>query len=73
MFRSPSPISNDKGLISHGGLLPHCSHSDSVMPRDMSGELVFLNPPWELAKDMARHFESYRRTSPMTTMAVVIF
>jgi hypothetical protein len=29
--------------------LPHCSPSDYVLERDLSGERVFINPPWEMA------------------------
>jgi hypothetical protein len=34
---------DDEGLNSHGDL-PHCSPSDSILERDMSGERVFINP-----------------------------
>jgi hypothetical protein len=36
----------------------------------MSGERVFINPPWELADQIGQHLESCRRTAPTTTMAV---
>jgi hypothetical protein len=58
----------DEGLNSHGDL-PHCSPSDSILERDLSRERVFVNPPWELAKQIAQHFEDCRRTSPTSTMA----
>jgi hypothetical protein len=35
---------DDEGLNSHGDL-PHCSPSDSILERDLSGERVFSNPP----------------------------
>jgi hypothetical protein len=35
------------------------------MERDVSGERVFVNPQWELAEHIGRHFESCRRTTPM--------
>jgi hypothetical protein len=38
----------------------------------LSGEQVFINPPWELAEQIAQHFEDYRRTSPTSTMAVFV-
>jgi hypothetical protein len=62
---------NDEVLDSHGDL-PHCSPSDSVPERDQSGERVFFNPPWELAKHMAYHIESCRRTTPTYTMVVFV-
>jgi hypothetical protein len=34
---------DDEGLNSHGDL-PHCSPSDIVLERDLSGERVFINP-----------------------------
>jgi hypothetical protein len=62
---------DDEGLNSHGDL-PHCSPSDSILERDLSGERVFINPPWELAKRIVQHFEDCRRTSPTFTMAVFL-
>jgi hypothetical protein len=62
---------DDEGLNSHD-VLPHCSPRDSVMERDMSGERMFFNPPRELAKQMACHFESCRRTIPTATLIVVV-
>jgi hypothetical protein len=38
----------------------------------LSGERVFINPPWELAERIAQHFEDCRRTSPTSTMAVFV-
>jgi hypothetical protein len=62
----------DEGLNSHGDL-PHCSPSDSILERDLSGERVFINnPPSELAEQIAQHFEDCRRTSPTSTMAVFV-
>jgi hypothetical protein len=62
---------DDKGLNSHYDLT-HFSPSDYVSERDVSGERVFVNPPYELEKHMARHFESCRRTNPTTMMAVFV-
>jgi hypothetical protein len=62
---------DDEGLNSHGDL-PPCSPSDSILERDLSRERVFINPPWELAKQIGRHFESCRRTAPASTMAVFV-
>jgi hypothetical protein len=58
-------------LNSHGDL-PHCSPSDSILERDLSGEREFINPPWELVEQIAQHFEDCRRTSPTSTMAVFV-
>ena len=33
---------------------------------------MFINPPWELAEQIAQHFEDCRRTSPTSTMAVFV-
>ena len=68
---TPEGCANDEGLNSHGDL-PHCSPSDSILQRDLSGERVFINPPWELAERIAQHFEDCRRTSPISTMAVFV-
>jgi hypothetical protein len=57
------------GLSSHNDL-PHCSPSDSIMERDLSGERVFINPLWELVEQIGRHFESCKRTTPTSAMAV---
>jgi hypothetical protein len=59
---------DDEGLNSHGDL-PHCSPSDSIIERDFSGERMLIHPPWELAAQIAQHFEDCRRTS---TMVVVV-
>jgi hypothetical protein len=59
---------DDEGLNSHGDL-PHYSPSDSILERDLSGERVFINQPWELVEQIARHFEDCRLTS---TMAVFV-
>jgi hypothetical protein len=34
---------DDEGLNSHGDL-PHCSPSDSIIERDLSGERLLINP-----------------------------
>jgi hypothetical protein len=62
---------DDEGLNSNGDL-PNCSPSDSILERDLSGERVFVNPPWELAEQIGQHFESCRRTSPTSTMVVFV-
>jgi hypothetical protein len=62
---------DDEGLNSHGDL-PHYSPSDSVLERDLSGERVFINPPWELVEQIGKQFESCRRTAPTSTMAVFV-
>jgi hypothetical protein len=60
-----------EGLNSHGDL-PHYSPSDSILERDFSGERVFINPPWELAKQIGQHFERCCQTAPTSTMAVFV-
>jgi hypothetical protein len=62
---------DDKGLNSHTDF-SHCSPSDYVLGRDLSGERVFINPPWELAEQTGRHFESYRRRAATFTMVVLV-
>jgi hypothetical protein len=62
---------DDEGLNSYGDL-PHCSPSDSILERDLSGERVFISSPWELAKHIGQHFESCRQTTPTSTMAVFV-
>jgi hypothetical protein len=63
---------DDEGLKSHGDL-PHCSPSDSILERDLSGEWVFINPPLEVVERIAQHFnEDYRRTSSTSTMVVFV-
>jgi hypothetical protein len=42
------------------------------MERDVSGERVFINPPLELAEQIGHHYESYRRTTPTSKMAVLV-
>jgi hypothetical protein len=54
---------DDEGLNLHGNL-PHCSPSDSILERDLSGERVFINPPSELVEHIERHFESCCRRAP---------
>jgi hypothetical protein len=48
---------DDEGLNLHGDLL-HCSPSDSILERDLSRERVFIDPPWELVEQIAKHFEA---------------
>jgi hypothetical protein len=62
---------DDEGLNSHGDL-SHCLPSDSIMERDLSRERVFVKPPWELAEQIGRDFESCRRTGPTSVMAFFI-
>jgi hypothetical protein len=33
---------------------------------------VFINPPWELAEQIGQHFETSRRTSPTSMLAVFV-
>jgi hypothetical protein len=61
---------DEEGLNSHSNL-PHYSPSDSIMERDSSGERVFINPPWELAEHIGRHFEGCRRTTPTSKLVVL--
>jgi hypothetical protein len=42
---------DDKGLTIYGDL-PHCSSSDSIIDRDLSGERVFIDSPWEHANEI---------------------
>jgi hypothetical protein len=62
---------NDEGLNAHGDL-PQCSPSDSIMERELFGERVFINPPWELAEQIGHHFESCRRTTSTSTLVVFV-
>jgi hypothetical protein len=48
---------DDDGINSHGDL-PQCSPSDSILERDLTGERVFINPPWELDEHIGQHFDS---------------
>jgi hypothetical protein len=60
-----------EGLNARGDL-PYCSPSDYAMERYLIGESVFFNLPWESAQHIARHFESYRRATPPSAMAVFV-
>jgi hypothetical protein len=62
---------DDECLNSHGDL-PHYSPNNSILHGDLSGERVFINPPWELAEQLEQQFESCRRTSPTSTMVVFV-
>jgi hypothetical protein len=62
---------DDEGLNSHGDL-PDCSASDPILERDLLGERVFINPPWELAEQIGQRFERCRQTTPASTMAVFV-
>jgi hypothetical protein len=62
---------DDADLNLHGDL-SHCSPSDSIMEKNLTGERVFINPPWELAEHIGRYFESCRRISPTSTMDVFV-
>jgi hypothetical protein len=60
---------SDKGLNSHGDL-PHCSPSEYILEIDLLR--VELQPSLGVGKKMARHFENCRRTSPTSTMALLV-
>jgi hypothetical protein len=62
---------DDEGMDSHNNL-PHCSPSDSILERALSTKRVFINPPWQLAEQVGRHFECGRRTTPTSTMVVFV-
>jgi hypothetical protein len=62
---------DDEGLNSYGDF-PQCSPCDWILERDLSRERVFINPPWELVEHIGNHFESCRRTTPTSTMAVFV-
>jgi hypothetical protein len=47
------------------GDMPHCSPSDSISARDLVGERVVINTPWELADEIGQKFEHCRRTTLM--------
>jgi hypothetical protein len=64
---------DDEGINSHGDL-PHCSPSDLVLERELSGERVFINSPWEFVEHIiGRHFETCRRASLTSAMVVFVF
>jgi hypothetical protein len=43
------------------------------MEKDLSGERVFINPPWELAEQSGRHFERRRRKADTFTRVALVF
>jgi hypothetical protein len=60
---------DDEGLNSHCDL-PHSSPSDSVVKRDLSGEVCSSIHHGSKQKHVACHFERCRRTCPAATMDV---
>jgi hypothetical protein len=61
---------DDGGLNVHGNL-PHCSLSDSVLARDLLGEMGFINSLWELAEksDNIWKVVGVRRYNPLSPSA----
>lgn len=62
---------DDEGLDTHREL-PFCSPSNSILNQDLSGERVYFNPPWDMAEQIAAHFENCRKLDRKNTMGVFI-
>ena len=62
---------DDEGLNSHADL-PFASPSNSILDNDMSGESIFINPPWGMATTVVAHLEACRAKDVENTKAVII-
>ena len=62
---------DDEGLDTHREL-PFCSKSNSVLERNLSGERVYVNPPWDSAELIANHFENCRKLDRANTLGVFV-
>ena len=59
------------GLNGHKGL-PVYSKENSLFDHDVTGQLVYYNSPWSLAKQCVKHLRACHSRSPLETRAVVV-
>ena len=62
---------DSKGLNGHANL-PYCSELDSFLDKDVTGQRIFLNPPWKLAAKFVKHVRQCHAKDPENTMAIVV-
>ena len=62
---------DENGLNSHHNL-PYCSSKNSFMDHDATGQSVFINPPWKLAKQCIEHMHHCHAKDPKNTKAVIV-
>ena len=60
-----------KGANGHAGL-PFFSTSNSVLDHDLSGQRVFMNPPFKDAVKMVTHLRRCHAKNPQQTRAVIV-
>lgn len=64
------------GAAAKGGanaLLPRfCTKDDSFLERDVSGEAIWLNPPFHLIAECIAHYQECKARSPGTSMLLVV-
>ena len=60
-----------KGLNGHANL-PFCSEVDSFLDRNVTGQRIFLNPPWKYAMKFVHHVRQCHAQDPTNTMAIVV-
>jgi len=60
-----------KGLNGHANL-PYCSELDSFLDRNVTGQRIFLNPPWKNAAKFVQHVRNCHAEDPINTMAIVV-
>ena len=62
---------DDDGLNRHHELA-YCSSKDSFLDKNVTGQSVFINPPWKLAKECVEHMHTCHAKDPLNTKAVVV-
>ena len=54
------------------GTLRYYFELNSLLGDDVSGELIYCNPPWSLAVACAQHLRAFDARSAMDTKAVIV-
>ena len=62
---------DQRGLNGHQNL-PYYSAENSILDNDVSGECLFVNPPWKLAPKIVDHIRRCHAKDPENTKALIV-
>ena len=62
---------DQRGLNGHQDL-PYYSAENSILDNDVSGECLFVNPPWKLAPKIVDHIRRCHAKDPENTKALIV-
>ena len=63
---------DQQGMNRHNASLLYYSSENSFLDSDVTGESVFINPPWKLAKECITHIRDCHSKNPKGTKAVIV-